>query len=653
MSHRFTTWWRALSVVLLSLATVTWPSAARAATTPRLTLTHQNALTTLSSRGVTHFATTVTLHGASGKTTANVTLYPALVTESEISAIVANTGSTSAPIASTGTFSLDCVRHDVATFSVSIYTSKLKSPLRSCQGVTPRLHLVCASAGCTGVYPLRYQVDVNGTDETKWSLLAIKNATITNPLNVALIQPITRESLQHPQRSMSDLNTISHFTSLPLTLSADYETLASLDFNPTGDAAWRAALDKSLLSPLHRAVDAPPVSIDFAGLARYGLTTQVPQQLSVSANILKSLTGRYVDSPVLLSGAQTPASLNALAHAGVSDVVIPEGDLTQAPSSTLTWGAPFHVAGAGATTVQSVDGPVSALMANTSIEPGRRAALTLASLAFLHLEEPNAPATRTLIVEANIGTTSQAFEADLLTGLKNDPFSKLVPLTPSFNSSLISSNNAPATRTLNTSLSTASAWSSHNVSSLLTLIGAVNSYAQGVKSGDEALVLRVAVARSEILGNSNQRQSAINAANNELNAQLGQFSIDESAITLAGQGTSLPITVISRAPYAVDAVIHLVTDRVTFPKGDAVPVILSSPTQSIRVPTSSPHGSSLTLQVVLTTPNGQVILARSAIQVRIAGTSVVGYLLSFGSILVLALWWWRTNRKRPKGLHAR
>jgi hypothetical protein len=653
MSHRFTTWWRALSVVLLSLATVTWPSAAQAATTPRLIITHQNALTTLSSSGVTHFATTLTLKGASGKATANVTLYPALVTESEISAIVANTGSTATPLASTGTFALDCIHREQATFSVSIYTSKLKSPLRSCQGVTPRLRLGCVSTGCSGVYPLRYQVDINGTNETKWSLLAIKSSPITNPLNVALVQTITRDSLQHPLRSISDLNTISHFASLPLTLSDDYETLASIDFNPTGDATWRAALNKSLVSPLHRAVVAPPNSIDLAGLARYGLTTQVPQQLSVSANVLKSLTGRYVDSPVLLSGAQTPASLDALAHAGVSDVVLPEGDLTQAPSSTLTWGAPFRVAGAGTITAQSVDGPVSNLMAETSIEPGRRAALTLASLAFLHLEEPNAPATRTLVIEANIGTTSQTFEADLLNGLKNDPFSKLVPLTPSFNSSLIGSNNAPATRALNTSLSTASAWSTHNVSSLLTLIGAVNSYAQGVKSSDEALVLRVAVARSEILGNSNQRQSAINAANNQLNAQVGQFSIDESAITLAGQGTSLPITVISRAPYTVDAVIHLVTDRVTFPKGDAVPVTMNSPTQSIRVPTSSPHGSSLTLQVVLTTPNGHVILARSAIQVRIAGTSVVGYLLSFGSILVLALWWWRTNRKRPKGLHAR
>jgi hypothetical protein len=57
--------------------------------------------------------------------------------------------------------------------------------------------------------------------------------------------------------------------------------------------------------------------------------------------------------------------------------------------------------------------------------------------------------------------------------------------------------------------------------------------------------------------------------------------------------------------------------------------------------------------VVVTTPNDQVVLARSAIQVRIAGNSVVGYLLTIGSLLVLAYWWFRTNRRRPKARHAK
>jgi hypothetical protein len=110
---------------------------------------------------------------------------------------------------------------------------------------------------------------------------------------------------------------------------------------------------------------------------------------------------------------------------------------------------------------------------------------------------------------------------------------------------------------------------------------------------------------------------------------------------------------ISRANYTVTADVHLITDRLTFPKGNNVEVTMDSPTKSVRVSTSGHNGSSMTLQVVVTTPNGQVTLARAAIQVRIAGTSIVGYFLTVASLLVLAYWWLRTYRKRPKGRHAR
>jgi hypothetical protein len=215
----------------------------------------------------------------------------------------------------------------------------------------------------------------------------------------------------------------------------------------------------------------------------------------------------------------------------------------------------------------------------------------------------------------------------------------------------VATNGAPAARTL--AVTRPSVWSSHNVSSLAALIGAVNSFAQGVRTSNIATVLRVAVAKSEIGGGPSARQSDIDAANHLLSEQLAQFSIDQSTITLAGSGAALPITIISHLHYTVNAVVHLITDRLTFPSGGAVALTLNSPTQSIRVPATHAHGSSLTLQVVLTTPNNQLVLARTAVQVHIAGTSVVGYLLTFASLFVLALWWWRTIRRRPKGRHVR
>ena len=98
---------------------------------------------------------------------------------------------------------------------------------------------------------------------------------------------------------------------------------------------------------------------------------------------------------------------------------------------------------------------------------------------------------------------------------------------------------------------------------------------------------------------------------------------------------------------------HLITDRLSFPKGNSVTVHLDSTTRSVRIPTSNHRGSDLTLQVIVTTPNGQLVIARTAIQVRIAGNSIVGYLLTFASLLVLGFWWIRTYRRKAKGRHAR
>jgi hypothetical protein len=455
----------------------------------------------------------------------------------------------------------------------------------------------------------------------------------------------------HSKKARATLDALGNYSSLPLAISANYEALASIDLG-SHTTLWQSSLDRALQSAEHRAVTAPPNNVDFAGLAANGLSTQVTQQFTLSSELLTALTGHYTDDPVIINGSHTSADLLALDKAGFNEVVLPEGDLNVAPSSTLGWGAPFRVAGAGTVTAVSTDGPLSSLVTDSSIEPGRRAALTLATLAFLHYEAPYAPASRTVVIEAPVTELSTTFVNDLLSGFNDDAFSQLTPLSTSFSPSLIGTNGAPKTRVLATQ-NTHSTWSGHNVSSLLTLIGAVTSYAQGVRSGNIATTLRVAVAKAEIRASPSTRQAAIDAANATLSNQLDQFSIDQSSITLAGPGTALPITVISHLHYTVDAVVHLVTNQITFPNGGAIPVTMNSPTQSIRVPATNSKGSSLTLQVVLTTPNDQVILARTAIQVRIAGTSIVGYLITFASLVVLGLWWWRTSRRRPKARHAR
>jgi hypothetical protein len=628
-----------------------WPTAARAAATPSFTLLHQDAVATVTAKGTAHFALTLSTSPASAASRARVTIYPHVIDRSQLAPIVAGTGTTQKSIGTTSAFTLKCATHGRYKFTVNLFSRRPGTARRSC-APAPKLHFPCPAQSCDGVYPIRVEVTTSGATSTQWSLLAVQSTPVEQPLRVDLVETMDPNAWVHAKRSIAVLHLLAHHPSSAISLSADYRTLDTVAQPGTENTLFRTALRQAFVSPLHEAVDAPPANIDFGGLAVNGFGDEVRHQLSLSATLLKSLASRHVDSPVLLNGTPSLQSLRALKRAGVRDVILPEADLTVAPSTTLNWGAPFHVEGVGGLSALSTDGPLSTLFADTSISAGRRAALTLGTLAFLHFEAPDAAAARTVVIVAPISQTSVAILKDVFNGFASNPYITLSTLTPSFDASLVASNGAPVTRsTLNSRTDTT--WSSHNITSLSSLVVDVNSYAPALRSTNIGNDLTVAMEAAEITGSPSARQSAIDAAANALKGQLGNFSVDPSTITLAGSGTSIPITLTNHAPYTVMANVHLLTDQITFPKGNDLPVSLNTLTKSVRVATSSHTGSSLTLQVIVTTPNNRLILARAAIQVRIAGTSIVGYFLTIASLLVLAYWWMRTYRKRPKGRHAR
>ena len=652
MFHRFSTWWRALSVVLLSLATVTWPSAAQAAPTSSFTLLHQDPVVTLNGRGVSHFNLTVELAKGTLSSSVQVAIFPRIVERGQITPILRGAGPAGAPLGTSAKVSLHCATRQRATITIGVFSTRPARVQGPCTVVAPQLRLGCVGSRCDGVYPLRITISTNSATSTEWSLVAVQTTQVYQPLQVVLIEQVGPQSLQHRNRSIAALDDLGRHSLVPLTLSADYSTLSTLEQPGSPNVLFRTALGHALESPLHQVISAPSNNVDYAGLVANGFAGEVTKQLALSAGLVKSVTGKYVDGPLLLSGQPSLGTVTALAQAKVSDVVLPESALTYAPSTTLNWGSPFHLSGVAAITALAPDQEISQLIGDTAIEPGLRSALALGSLAFLHFVAPNAADLRTVVLTSPLQSLPPSFSDPFIGGLTHNPFARLASLSPSFNSSLIGTNGAPSTRSL-VSTSKGGRWSSRNVTTLRALIAQVNSYSEAVSSPSIANSLRVALAQSEIVASSDIRQSAINSATNLLARQLSNFSVDPSAITLAGPGTALPITLLSKAGYTVTAVVHLITDRISFPKGRDLVITMDSPTKSLRVPTSDHQGSSLILQVVVTTPDDQVVLARAAIQVHIAGTSIVGYLLTFASLFVLAIWWWRTYRRRSKGRHAR
>ncbi len=652
MVPRSSTWWRALAAVLLSLVTAAWPSAARAATTPSFTLVHQDPVAALTAAGTAHVGLSVRLAHTDAHAEIQLSLYPRLITRGGLAPLLNGSSPGTTSVSTTGNLKITCDTAKVVRLSVTLFTHSPAGARGPCVSHAARLRLPCAGAACDGVYPLSYSVTNAGVATTEWSMVAVRVARVATPLHLDLIYSLDPSSLAHPTRTRHTLTALSRHPGATLSLTADYRTLDAIATMPARrQAPWRTALSRSLTSPLHRAVVAPPGDVDFAGLAAAGLKGQVAGQLSLASSLLRTLTGRYVDAPVVVSGHPSASALAALGAAGASEVVVPESLLATPPSTTLTWGAPFRVAGAPRVTALASDQGLSELATNASIEPDRRAVLTIDTLAFLHYEAPDAPAVRTVVIVAPAAGVGPAYVNDLLDALAGDPYVTLSSLLPSFDSALIGTNGAPASRALGPA--TPSPWSSQNVDSMRYLALEDSSFAQAIPSATEAATLRAALARAEVVGAPGPRQDAIDAASALLARQLDRFSVDAGAVTLTGPGTPLPVTVYSREPYTVNVVVHLITDRLSFPRGSNIPVSLDAPVKSLRVATAKHNGSSLTLQVVVTTPNGQVTLARAALQVRIAGASLVGYLLTGASLAVLAWWWWRTARRSSKGRHAR
>jgi hypothetical protein len=247
------------------------------------------------------------------------------------------------------------------------------------------------------------------------------------------------------------------------------------------------------------------------------------------------------------------------------------------------------------------------------------------------------------VLEVPLASAGPAYLRDLLSGLRANPFVTAVSLARGFSPSLLGSEGAPTSRFLGPPPH--SDWSPSNVTTLANLAAQTDAFTHGVQSLAERDRLKVALLNAPVTGSASNREDSELNALEALQAQFGLFHIDDSSLTLTGSGTDLPITILKNTRYPMKVVIRLITTDLSFPHGNTIETILRSPTTSLRVPIAHARGTDLTLQIRLTTPDSSITLNQTAVQVRIAGTSVVGYLLSFFSLAVLAAWWWRTNRR--------
>jgi hypothetical protein len=641
-------WWPLLGTLAAATAAALTPLPAGADTAWHATLVRQSPVAVLSDAGTAPVAVSIAVSGATSGLAMTASVFAPVETRSGLLPYLSGAGTNAAPLSTTGSFALQCRHHGVASLTFTLSAGPAPATT-TCGGGDSLLDLNCAHS-CDGVYPISYELTAGAVSQVIWSLVAVTGAQAT-PVDVAWVFTSNPVNLGTAEAEADALRSLGRWPHVAMSVAPSYVALDRLAYS--GAPEWRglrAGFVTATSSREHRIVSHPPASTDFATPASHGLLSDVAEQVHLATRLVSLMVSRPAASPVVLGGDVTPSDLAALNAVGARQVVVPDAALSYPTSSTLDWGAPFTVPGAPASTVVAAsDTPLRQLSEGPASSAALRATLALGTLSLLHFEAPNAPAGRAVVVDVPLGTLAPSFVNALYAEAERDPLVRAVPLASTLSSSAVG-HGYPAERTL--ANSTVPAWSDANITAEKSLNLGLAGFESSLTGERPAVGIESSMLLAEREMGQSERQRELARATGQLHSQFAKFSIDDTTITLTGAGSPLPVTLVSRASYPTHGWMQMRASGVSFPDGPLIELAIAAPAESIRVP-AVVHGSgNFTLDVAYLSQDRHTVIARTAIQVRSSATSLVGYLLTAGSLAVIAMWWWRTARRSKQGQHA-
>jgi hypothetical protein len=475
-------------------------------------------------------------------------------------------------------------------------------------------------------------------------LLARPGAALATPSDAAvsaLTATVAAIATQHP--------------SVPVTLQVSGQTLGLLA--GTAHTTTLAQLAQLATNPdIHQLTAAPFTPVDATSLVDSGLGGELALQVDRGIAVVSAATGRAAPDPSVGLGAWITGdpldatTVGALAANGFQDVVLPATDLTSAPADGSTT-EPFTLYGAHGTQMSAVASNVD-LGARFESDPGDpvlAAHELVAELAQLYYERPNGTTPRAVVAVApNSWSDDPDFVDALLGSLEGNPMVQAVTTSQVF-----SLFPTPATCHPDCRLVAGSGGSSLPVGAIRDQRARVDGF------GVSATAARTLTQQlgDLVLGGEAQalrptQQSAVVAnAGTAVDAQLRQFAVEgNQTVTLTASSGLVPVTIVSTASYPVSTTLELSSDKLLFPNGETEWstgfTLLPRHSNVKYVQVRSRTSGVSRLDVVLSSPDGSLRLAAGELSIRSTSSSVVGVVLTIGAVVVLAVWWFRTSRKR-------
>jgi hypothetical protein len=484
---------------------------------------------------------------------------------------------------------------------------------------------------------------------------------------------------------------------VPLTLAPDPATLDHLA--DLGRARQVSAVATLSASPARQTLSESFVPIDAGALVDAGLSGELTAQQQRAAQVLgspsvgvRASTGTWVARSAL-----DQAAINQLAP-DHSHLVVPQNAVS-GPTGPLTVTQPFTLtsvssvssgssgsSGHGATPTAMVSD--AGLRAHLVAAKGANAPLAaeqlLADLSLIYYEAPNlrgpsgAPAPRGVVaVGPPAWAPDPSFISTVLSGLVGNPVIQPVTLDQLFAQVPVGADGQTSTRHPVTTTG-APPVPAGVLRTARAHEAAFESAAAGSAAGTataQRLDNLLLAAESSTLS-SRQQRAAVGGFSSALDQQLHGLSVRTDTIRLTGGTANVPLTVVRNTPYPVTVVVRLTSDKLRFPSASGqVPgalcqapqvqssagrssfsalCVLDHSTNAVYVNMRSRTSGDFRIDVTLTSPQGNLVLAAGQLTVRSLSTSAVAIALSVGAALVLAVWWGRTlwRGKRRRGAHA-
>lgn len=511
-----------------------------------------------------------------------------------------------------------------------------------------------------GVYPVRIEVrndDGASVGRIATHVVVASSSPPTNELGVMTVVSVdhaistqTDGSIENVSagdaRAVADLGNVvaDHPGAVLLDIVPEFvealEAGGTTDATATLDALVNATAFTELLQ--HSFVDLPA---QYVGDPAF--STEFTRQEKAGRDALQRVLRTPSPSTRLLRDPIPGAAITAYAGSDAQRFIVTD-NVAVPDEDSLTLALPVQLAvGSDRTSTAAIVDSLASAHLSPSDDPVLAGQHLLAELAVIWLERPSEERAVTLLTEAGALPDSLALQT-FLDGLSTSPALEAVDdsvffaLEPQLNddeSLTVLSLASPALpqSDLADYLRTRS-----NITSYSLIVG---ESATDVSSLDRRLLVAAAAELSV-----DERAARITAIRSDIETELSGLRLpDDASIRLTARTGEIPITISNTTGKPVRVVLRLDSDRLTFPNGNRLELLLEEENQTERIAVEALGSGEFRVVARLESPDSALTIDSSALTVRSTAASWVGFVITGVAAAVLASWWLRQvvrNRMR-------